>query len=408
LVETLSTDQFPAFCGALIGLYAFLRYPLWILSKYLEKLLKSRRWRVHPNFSTTTSRFAAAFWSAWLSLRLLNGTHQRKHPQHSVQQTNHLEGFINIKGLRINEGRHGDYVSLSEAGRSLDLTIFAVTRSIETVIGHLWACRKTSRLASGKWTSAEATISHLADAGVFAASSGVIMWAWFYHPDRLPRAYNRWIRGAAQVDPRLVETLRRARRGEFVYDRETGQAALLESFCKDLNLPVAWGNPCLTIPIPCEVVHSGIGPSCHWHSAVRFARAFKFAFATYLPLQLLVKAKKPSWRTFMQALKEAFRSSTFLGAFVGLFYYGVCLARTLLGPKLLQSRGVTPLMWDQGLCIRAGCILCGSSILIEAAKRRQEMAFFVAPKAVATFLPRRYDIKASFRPMIYSITKAYP
>lgn len=394
MVETLSTDQFPAFCGTLVGLYAFLRYPLWILSKRLEKFLKSRRWRIHLNFSNKTSRFAAAFWAAWLSLGLLNGTHHSKGPQQSMQQTN-AEKLLNGKALQVNEGQDSGYVSLSKAGRSLDLTIFAVTRSIETLIGYFWARRKTSRLTSGKWTSAEATVSQLADAGVFAASSGVIMWAWFYYPDRLPRAYNRWIKGAAQVDPRLVEVLRRARRGEFVYDRETGQAALLESFCTDLDLPVAWGNPCLTIPIPCEVVHSGIGPSCHWHSAVRFARTFKFAFANYLPLQLLVKAKKPSWRAFLQALKEALRSSTFLGAFVGFFYYGVCLARTLVGPKLLQSRGVTPQMWDQGLCIRAGCILCGSSILIEATKRRQEMAFFVAPKAVATFLPRRYDIKAS-------------
>ena len=34
--------------------------------------------------------------------------------------------------------------------------------------------------------------------------------------------------------------------------------------------------------------------------------------------------------------------------------------------------------------------MCGWSILIEAAKRRQELAFFVAPKAAATVLPRHY------------------
>ena len=35
-------------------------------------------------------------------------------------------------------------------------------------------------------------------------------------------------------------------------------------------------------------------------------------------------------------------------------------------------------------------MMCGWSILIEAAKRRQELAFFVAPKAAATVLPRHY------------------
>lgn len=378
----------------LIGLYAFLQSPLWILSKYLEKLVKSRRWRIHPKFSVATSRFLAAFCSAWLSLQLLNGSHQSK-LWHPMQQVNTLQKITDTKSRKdIGENPSGQDSSW-QAGRSLDLTLFAVTRSIETVIGYLWARWRASRIVSAKWTSIEATISHMADPIVFAASSGVVMWAWFYYPDQLPRAYNRWIRGAAQVDSRLVEVLRQARRGEFVYGRKTGHAALLESFCIDLNLPVDWGNPCLTIPIPCEVVHSGSGPSCHWHSAVRFGRAFKFAFATYLPIRLFFKAKKPSWQALRQALEEALRSSAFLGAFVGLFYYGVCLARTLLGPRLLRSSGVTPLMWDQGLCIRTGCMLCGCSILIEAAKRRQEMAYFVSPKAVATFFPRRYNSKAS-------------
>lgn len=350
---------------------------------------------MHRNFSVATSRFFAAFCSAWLSLQLLNGNYQSKLSRQPRQQVNHLRKFTYTKSLKnIGITTSRDATS-SQAGRSLDLTLFAVTRSVETVVGYLWARRRTSRIASAKWTKIEEMVSCMADPIVFAASSGVVMWAWFYHPNRLPRAYNRWIGGVAQVDPRLVEVLRQARMGEFVYGRETGHGTLLESFCIDLNLPVAWGNPCLTIPIPCEVVHSGLGPSCHWHSGVRFARAFKFAFATYFPIQLFFKAKKPSWWAFRQALQAALRSSAFLGAFVGLFYYGVCLARTLLGPKLLKSRGVTPLMWDQGLCIRAGCMLCGTSILIEAAKRRQEITFFVAPKAMATFLPRRYDNKAS-------------
>ena len=202
------------------------------------------------------------------------------------------------------------------------------------------------------------------------------------------------------MDPRLIEVLRQARMGNFIYGCETGQGALLENFCTDLNLPIAWGNPNLTIPIPCEVVHSGLGPSCHWHGVSRFARAFKFAFAMYFPIQLFLKAKKPSWWALRQAFRTALRSSAFLGAFVGLFYYGVCLARTILGPKLLKSRGITPMMWDQGLCIRTGCMLCGTSVFIEPAKRRQEMAFFVAPKAMATFFPKRYSSKASSTPMM--------
>ena len=50
-------------------------------------------------------------------------------------------------------------------------------------------------------------------------------------------------------------------------------------------------------------------------------------------------------------------------------------------------------MWDGGLDVGAGCVMCGWSILIEAERRRHEMAIFVAPRAAATFLPRRYPIK---------------
>ena len=394
LIQTSSINQFPAFSSVLIGLYSLLQYPLWILSKALEDLVNSKQ-QVHRNFSVATSRFLAAFCSAWLSLQLLNDNYQSKLSQQPRRQVDHSRKWTNTKSLRDTETEITSHVSSSQAGRSLDLTLFVVSRSVETVIGFLWARRRTSRKATAKWTSIDAMVAYMADPIVFAASSGIVMWAWFYYPDRLPRAYNRWIAGVARVDPRLVQVLRQARMGEFVYGRETGHGALLESFCIDHDLPVAWGNPNLTIPIPCEVVHSGLGPSCHWHSGVRFAIAFKFAFATYFPIQLFFKAKKPSWRAFRHALQAALRSSAFLGAFVGLFYYGVCLARTLLGPKLLKSRGITPLMWDQGLCIRIGCILCGTSILIEAAKRRQEMAFFVAPKAMATIFPRRYSSKVS-------------
>ncbi|MCJ1382315.1 hypothetical protein MMC17_005428 [Xylographa soralifera] len=223
------------------------------------------------------------------------------------------------------------------------------------------------------------------------------MWAWFYLPERLPREYNKWIDQAAQVDLRLVEVLRNARRGEFVYGKETGQAPILEGMCRDYGWPSVWGNPAQTIPIPCEMVHMGTGPSCHWHALVRFVRAFKFSMAMYLPLQLLVKARHPSVKALKQASRDAIRSSAFLGAFISTFYYSVCLSRTLLGPRIFSRKTISAMAIDSGICVGAGCIMCGWSILLEAGKRRQEVAFFVAPRAVATFLPRRYESKYLWR-----------
>lgn len=222
------------------------------------------------------------------------------------------------------------------------------------------------------------------------------MWAWFYLPNRLPQAYNKWIGEAAQVDHRLIGVLRKAHTGDFIYGEDTGQAHILQDMCSDYGWPLAWGDPAKTIPIPCEIVHMGTGPSCHRHAALRFWRAFRFALATNLPLQLLVKARTPSFRAFRRACEEAVRSSAFLGSFVGLFYYGVCLSRTQLGPRIFSRETVTPMMWDSGLCVRAGCALCGLSTLIEAERRRTELALFVAPRALATLFPRDYDTVVSF------------
>lgn len=192
----------------------------------------------------------------------------------------------------------------------------------------------------------------------------------------------------------MIEALRRARRGIFVYGKDTGQGPLLQPMCKEYGWPLTWGEPSETIPIPCQMVHMKCGPSCEWHAISRFARTFKFACATYIPLQMAVRARSmKSMSAVRRAITEALRSSGFLAAFVSIFYYSVCLARTRLGPKIFSSKTVTPQMWDSGLCVGAGCMMCGWSILVEKARKRQEMALFVAPRAAATVLPRVYDKK---------------
>jgi hypothetical protein len=299
---------------------------------------------------------------------------------------------ITEKELQSQENSDSSQQSFVLVGKTMDLTLFGATRALDICIGSAWSLHQRRRKAARKWTRLETLISNLADAGVFSLSACVVMWAWFYLPERLPRSYNKWIGQAAQVDSRLIEALRQARRGEWVYGKDTGQAHILGSMCKDYGWPVEWGDPEKTIPIPCEMVHMGVGHSCEKHAASRFLKAFRFALATYLPLQLAMRLRAPSRENALQGVKEAARSSAFLGSFVSLFYYSVCLSRTRLGPKALGDR-VSPMMWDSGLCVAAGCMMCGWSILIEKARRRQEIAFFVAPRAAATLLPRRYEEK---------------
>lgn len=347
------------------------------------------------------SRFIAALLSAWFSLQLLNypttskAQETRSSEQEANEDTKSEEAILVSNSLNVIKFADVHETAPLLAGKTIDLTILAVSRALDTTAVNLWRWSKLCSQNRSPRSSFSQVMRCHADSLVFALSSGTVMWAWFYLPDRLPRAYNKWIGEAAQVDPRLVDLLREARAGRFVYGKDTGHAPNLQIMCREYSWPSEWGDPEKTIPLPCDVVHMGNGPSCHWNALVRFARAFKFAFATNLPLQLLIKARKPSIKALRRACEEAVRSSAFLGAFVGLFYYGVCLARTRLGPKVFSHKTITPIMWDSGLCVRAGCILCGWSILIEAEKRRPELAMFVAPRALATFLPREYNAKVS-------------
>lgn len=223
------------------------------------------------------------------------------------------------------------------------------------------------------------------------------MWAWVYSPDRLPRSYNKWIKAAAAVDHRLLIALRRTRFGEIKYGVETGQAHVLQGMCIDYNLPLDLGDPVKSIPYPCEIVHMGTGKNCEVHALTRLLRSCTWAFSTYLPLNLALTLRNPSFKALLQALKSSIRSSAFLGSFIALFYYGICLARTRIGPYVLGTSTPVRQQIDGGICIGAGCALCGWSILLENVGRRKDISLFVAPRALATLLPRRYLMEHQWR-----------
>lgn len=240
-------------------------------------------------------------------------------------------------------------------------------------------------------------MSKVTDPSIFAVSCALIMWSWIYVPARLPQSYNKWIRSAAAVDKRLIEALQRCRKRELLYGTDNGQAPLLQAMCADYNWPLEWGDPAMAIPFPCEMVHMGCGSSCEYHALSRFYRSFWWSMATYLPLNLVLQIRKPSPKGLIKALLSASRSSAFLGAFIAFFYYGVCLGRTRLGPRIIGMDTESRQYIDGGICVGTGCFLCGWSVLIENAARRKDMALFVAPRAMATLLPRRYDLKKQWR-----------
>ena len=226
-------------------------------------------------------------------------------------------------------------------------------------------------------------------------------------PDRLPRAYNKWITSAAAVDARLLTALRRTRFGEMVYGVETGEAHVLQDMCKDYGWPVEYGDPVKSIPFPCEVVHMGTGKSCEYHALSRLIKSFWWAFSTYLPINLLLTLRKPSKSSVKHAFISSARSSAFLGSFIALYYYGICLTRSRLGPKILGTSTPACRRIDSGLCVGGGCALCGWSVMIENAGRRKELGLFVAPRALATIFPRRYLLENQWREtMAFAISAA--
>lgn len=390
LTGPLRLNGFPTVCASLVGGSTLLPIALYRLCALILSRFSKSEHRISQKLDRLI-RFVATFISGWFSFQLLNRNRICLTIKDARATRNYAEQGTDRGRIITNPQEHH---RPELAGRTMDLTIYMVTRAVDAVACVAWNRWSRRRRAQNRWTVVESLAPGFADATVFATSAAVVMWAWFYLPERLPRTYEKWIGEAAQVDSRLIEALRRARRGIFVYGKDTGQAPLLQSMCKDYNWPEMWGDPAIVSPIPCEMVHMGCGPSCEKHALYRFAKTFRFACATYIPLQIVFRLRGMKSATALRrALTDAAQSSAFLASFVSLFYYGVCLARTRLGPKIFDSKSVTPMMWDSGLCVGVGCLMCGWSVLAEKARKRQELALFVAPRAAATVLPRLYNKK---------------
>lgn len=141
------------------------------------------------------------------------------------------------------------------------------------------------------------------------------------------------------------------------------------------------------------MVHGARTTSCELNALHRFwTAAWKTAFPIYLGLNALrfLRPRRPRTAALRRALLSAARSSAFLGLFVGLFWYALCAVRTRLAPLLLLLLPLLRRVDLENLAVKAGCALCGWSILAENRARRTEIMFFVLPRALALVCPRLY------------------
>lgn len=409
----------PAFAAVLAAGFKLLQGPLRAILGGANNVLSIRS-QFSPKDVDRAARFIAALVGAATSFSLLNGpakgpnvrSEYGKTVAFDMEFSDDEDDFVNTKKKakrsRIPPGMppvpfedsaetHGvlSIKGMPLAGQTMDFTVFAFIRAMDVLF-------QLPRSASQPPTNrVSAFVRKTGTPTLFILASAVIMNAWFYTPQRLPDSYVKWIDKIAELDERLMYCLRQLRYGNFVYGKDTGMAPVLGTMAKDCGLPEEYGDPAKTIPCPCELVHHGYSKSCEKHALWRFYRGWRKALGVYLPLQLLILQRRIRHQrcgrgmAVLEAVRNASRNSAFLGAFVSLTYYGICLGRTRIGPKLFPH--IPPSQWDGGLAMLWGCFLCGFSVLLENARRQTELMLFVVPRAVAVWFPRRYpkDVSSS-------------
>ena len=253
------------------------------------------------------------------------------------------------------------------------------------------------------------------------------MWCFFYEPDRLPKSYVTWIQKLANLDYRFVQTLQLIRAKKWSYSQSHSSPFVLQECATTQGYPASWGDPSF-LPayggavadqvwknlgvtsrsgvggVPCELLHAPVGRpfglegSCTANATIRVLYAFAQAFAIYLPvhfLRTLFTCPRTLLNPYLhldrlkQILFHTLRSASFLSSFIGLYWYSVCLARTLLLPKLFPT--ISHNFWDGPYgCVMVACLTCGSSIWVEDGRRRGEMALYVLPRAIRACLPENW------------------
>ncbi|KAJ3535120.1 hypothetical protein NMY22_g6624 [Coprinellus aureogranulatus] len=392
-------------------------------SGILGLLDKLRRWLQSLNLTPVQVTFVTNFFTSSLGLTLL------------------WRGLERSRFTRLT-----DTASTARPSPTLDLTLLLVVRALDSLVQSLIMRRIQPRRHTRVLSPSENEEEHLrmireklereeakqvnlkrqkmtqkVDAFLFWICSSRIMWCFFYEPFRLPRSYVKWINALASLDERIPEALRQIRFKSWSYIHGSrNHAELLHDCARDFGYPPTWGDP-FALPayggeianntwkelgvtsrpgvggLPCDLVHCGVGrrfgleANCHANAALRGIKAFGQALLIYLPVHfipiLLLRPRSLLRLSRLLATTlSALRSTSFLASFVALYWYGVCITRTVVFAKLFQF--VSHDFWDgpHG-AILAGSLVCGASIWIENGRRRGEMALYVLPRALRTLLP---------------------
>lgn len=273
-------------------------------------------------------------------------------------------------GAMVNFPSFQSYVLKFGRSYSLDFTLILVTRALDTVISSMVASESTGYFAG------------TGDAALFTIFCYFIMRAWFYFPEKLPPAYAKWITAAAAMEDDLRPGLKAFKNRVLRYGESGPHSEAFIPICRRNGKDLKYCDLVEQDVLPCEVVHGFLTKSCELNAIMRFFKGFKFASKLYGTLNVilwLIKRGSP-----MKYVINTIRSSAFLGMFIFLDYYFVCLGRNKIFPALFPKKSQE---FHERLAPELGSIMCGLSCFIENFQRRKELSLFVAPKALGTLVP---------------------
>ena len=204
---------------------------------------------------------------------------------------------------------------------SAEITGTVAARALDTLLRQLLNHPSVARRLPRK-------VRNAGDIGLFTASCFVIMFSWFYYPERLQKRYRNWITNIAMMDYELLTALRLIRNKKLIYGHPNEHDQILKDMCVRYAIDPDQGNTTKTVPIPCLLVHGNACTNCELHALWRFYRGFKAAMLIYVPLNLLLVLRRPNRgnnsrlhylrNSLKQVLKGSSKSAAFLGTFIAL------------------------------------------------------------------------------------------
>ena len=178
LVGSFAIRRLPTFCAALVGGYTFLQWPLRLLFDYasIPRMGKGVLSRRMGDTSHAASRFLAALISAWFSLEILNKRAlARVDWKDSKQAAQHQPTSLALQNATILDSKVSLTSPLVLAGKTVDLTLLAFTRALDSLVVNLYRRSYPSSANTATASSTFSAISRYADTFIFALSSGTVV-----------------------------------------------------------------------------------------------------------------------------------------------------------------------------------------------------------------------------------------